>query len=76
MATTDPVADPAGGPLRAYADTVAILDHLVTRLTGLGWAHAEPHPLPLRRALGPLLRRDGQGGVAGGPVGPGGQDLA
>ena len=40
----DDVADPAGGPFRAYADTAALLDHLVTRLTGLGWAHAEPHP--------------------------------
>jgi protein-tyrosine phosphatase len=72
----DDVADPAGGPLRAYADTAALLDHLVTRLTGLGWAHAGPHPLPLRCALGPLLGRDGQGGVAGRPIGPGGQDLA
>ena len=40
----DDVADPAGGPLHAYADTAALLDHLVTRLTGLGWALAEPHP--------------------------------
>jgi protein-tyrosine phosphatase len=39
----DDVADPAGGPLRAYADTAALLDRLVTRLTELGWAHAEPH---------------------------------
>jgi len=40
----DDVADPAGGPLRAYADTASLLDNLVKRLTGLGWAHAEPHP--------------------------------
>lgn len=40
----DDVADPAGGPLRAYADTAALLDDLVERLTGLGWAQAEPHP--------------------------------
>jgi protein-tyrosine phosphatase len=40
----DDVADPAGGPLRAYADTAGLLDRLVTRLTGLGWAHAERHP--------------------------------
>jgi protein-tyrosine phosphatase len=72
----DDVADPAGGPLRAYSDTAALLDHLVTRLTGLGWANAGPHPLSLRCALGPLLGRDGQGGVGERPVGPGGQDLA
>jgi protein-tyrosine-phosphatase len=40
----DDVADPAGGPLRAYADTATLLDRLVTRLAELGWAHAEPHP--------------------------------
>jgi protein-tyrosine phosphatase len=40
----DDVADPAGGRLRAYADTAVLLDHLVKRLAGLGWAHAEPHP--------------------------------
>ncbi len=40
----DDVADPAGGPLRAYADTAALLDWLVTRLAELGWAHAESHP--------------------------------
>jgi protein-tyrosine-phosphatase len=40
----DDVADPAGGPLGAYADTAALLDSLVTRLAELGWAHAEPHP--------------------------------
>jgi protein-tyrosine phosphatase len=39
----DDVADPAGGPLRAYADTAGLLDRLVTRLAELGWAHAEPH---------------------------------
>jgi protein-tyrosine phosphatase len=68
----DDVVDPAGGPLRAYAETASLLDHLVKRLTELGWAHAELHPLPLRRALGPLLGRDGQGPVARGPVGSGG----
>jgi protein-tyrosine phosphatase len=40
----DDVADPAGGPMRAYADTASLLDRLVTRLAELGWAHAEPHP--------------------------------
>jgi protein-tyrosine phosphatase len=40
----DDVADPAGGSLRAYADTASLLDRLVTRLAELGWAHAEPHP--------------------------------
>jgi protein-tyrosine phosphatase len=40
----DDVADPAGGPLRAYADTASLLDWLVTRLAELGWAHAEPYP--------------------------------
>jgi protein-tyrosine phosphatase len=39
----DDVADPAGGSLRAYADTASLLDRLVTRLAELGWAHAEPH---------------------------------
>jgi protein-tyrosine phosphatase len=36
----DDVADPAGGPLRGYADTADLLDRLVTRLAELGWAHA------------------------------------
>jgi protein-tyrosine phosphatase len=40
----DDVADPAGGPMSAYVDTADLLDRLVTRLTELGWAHAEPHP--------------------------------
>jgi protein-tyrosine phosphatase len=40
----DDVADPAGGPLRAYADTAELLDRLVKKLAGLGWAQAEPHP--------------------------------
>jgi protein-tyrosine phosphatase len=40
----DDVADPAGGPLRAYADTAALLDRLMSRLAELGWAHAESHP--------------------------------
>jgi protein-tyrosine phosphatase len=39
----DDVADPAGGPLRAYADTAGLLDRLVTRLAELGWGHAGPH---------------------------------
>ena len=42
--TADDVADPAGRPLRAYADTASLLDRLVTRLAELGWAHGEPHP--------------------------------
>jgi len=40
----DDVADPAGGPLRAYADIAGLLDRLVKSLAGLGWAHAGPHP--------------------------------
>ena len=40
----DDVADPAGGPRRAYAATAKLLDHLVMRLAELGWARAEPHP--------------------------------
>jgi len=40
----DDVADPAGGPLHAYAETAGLLDRLVTRLAELGWAYAEPHP--------------------------------
>ncbi len=40
----DDVADPAGGSLRAYADTASLLDRLVTRLAELGWGYAEPHP--------------------------------
>jgi protein-tyrosine phosphatase len=39
----DDVADPAGGPLRAYAETAGLLDRLVTRLAELGWAHAGLH---------------------------------
>jgi len=39
----DDVADPAGGSLRAYADTAGLLDRLVKSLAGLGWAHAGPH---------------------------------
>jgi len=45
----DNVADPAGGPLRAHADTARLLERLVTRLAELGWAHAGPGPLPRRR---------------------------
>jgi len=40
----DDVADPAGGPLRAYADTARELERLVTRLAELGWAHARAGP--------------------------------
>jgi len=40
----DDVADPAGGPYWAYAETADLLDRLVTRLAELGWAHAGPHP--------------------------------
>jgi protein-tyrosine phosphatase len=38
----DDVADPAGGPWRAYADTARQLDLLVTRLAELGWGHSRP----------------------------------
>lgn len=38
----DDVADPAGGPLHAYADTARLLERLVTRLAELGWAHSRP----------------------------------
>jgi protein-tyrosine phosphatase len=40
----DDVADPAGGPAEAYAETADLLDLLVTRLAELGWAHAGSHP--------------------------------
>jgi len=40
----DDVADPVGGPLRAYKDIAGLLDRLVTRLAELGWASAGPHP--------------------------------
>src|ERR1039457_820021 len=39
----DDVADPAGGPPRAYTHNPGLLDRLVTRLAELGWAHAGPH---------------------------------
>ena len=39
----DDVPDPAGGPLRAYADVARLLDRSVARLAELGWAHAGPH---------------------------------
>ncbi len=39
----DDVADPAGGPRRAYAATASLLDQLVMRLAELGWGQAEPH---------------------------------
>jgi low molecular weight protein-tyrosine phosphatase len=38
----DDVADPAGGPWRAYADTADRLERLVTRLAELGWGHFRP----------------------------------
>jgi protein-tyrosine phosphatase len=38
----DDVPDPTGAPLRAYADTAALLDGLMARLAELGWAHAAP----------------------------------
>lgn len=41
--TEDDVADPAGGPLGAYAATAGLLDGLTRRLAELGWASAEPH---------------------------------
>jgi protein-tyrosine-phosphatase len=40
----DDVPDPAGEPLRAYADVARLLDRSVARLAELGWAHAGPHP--------------------------------
>jgi protein-tyrosine-phosphatase len=40
----DDMADPAGGPQRAYTAAASLLDRLVTRLAELGWAHADPHP--------------------------------
>jgi len=40
----DDVPDPAGKPLRAYADVARLLDRSVARLAELGWAHAGAHP--------------------------------
>jgi protein-tyrosine phosphatase len=40
----DDVPDPTGAPLRAYADTAALLDGLMARLAELGWTHAAPSP--------------------------------
>ena len=40
----DDVADPAGGPRRAYAETARLLERLVTRLAELGWGHSRPAP--------------------------------
>ena len=40
----DDVPDPAGKPLRAYADVARLLDRSVARLAELGWAHAGPYP--------------------------------
>jgi protein-tyrosine phosphatase len=39
----DDIPDPAGGPLRAYADLAGLLDRSLTRLAELGWAHAGTH---------------------------------
>jgi protein-tyrosine phosphatase len=39
----DDVPDPAGGPLRAYADVAGLLDRSLTRLAELGWAFADTH---------------------------------
>src|SRR6266581_1079216 len=50
----DDVADPAGGPRRAYADTARLLERLVTRLAELGWAHTRPGPLPRRPRIRPV----------------------
>ena len=36
----DDVADPAGGPPRAYAETASLLDRLTARVIELGWGHA------------------------------------
>ncbi len=38
----DDITDPAGGPLRAYAETARLLERLVTRLAELGWGYARP----------------------------------
>lgn len=40
----DDVADPAGGPLRAYAATASLLEQLATRMTELAWGHARAAP--------------------------------
>jgi protein-tyrosine phosphatase len=40
----DDIPDPTGAPVRAYADTAALLDQLMARLAELGWAHAAPSP--------------------------------
>lgn len=40
----DDIPDPAGGPLRAYADVAGLLDRSVTRMAELGWACAGTHP--------------------------------
>jgi protein-tyrosine phosphatase len=39
----DDVPDPAGGPLRAYADVAGLLDRSLARLAELGWAFAVTH---------------------------------
>jgi protein-tyrosine phosphatase len=40
----DDVPDPAGGPLRAYANVAGLLDRSLARLAELGWTHAGTHP--------------------------------
>jgi protein-tyrosine phosphatase len=40
----DDVPDPAGQPLRAYADVARLLEGSVARLVELGWAHADRIP--------------------------------
>ena len=39
----DDVPDPAGKPLRAYADVAGLLDRSVAKLAELGWVHAGSH---------------------------------
>ena len=39
----DDVPDPAGGPLRAYADVAGLLDRSLARLAELGWEQSGPH---------------------------------
>jgi len=46
----DDLADPTGATPRAYANTVSLLDQLITRLIELGWAHTVSAPYPTRRA--------------------------
>jgi len=75
----DDVADPTGATPRAYADTASLLDQLVTRLIGLGWAHTIVSPLPdapPRRRGRPSPgrpRRSREQAFRGGPARPGPQ---